>query len=142
MRYRHAMGRVAIFILAAAGLGAEPAPIDPDKLLAAIAQVESGVHDGAVGRAGERSRYQMSESVWRKFSTEPFIRADDPAQSRAVALDYLAWIESQLRRRGTEATPYSLSLAWNAGVAGAEHPSPRAKDYAERVAALYRADAK
>ncbi len=34
----------------------------------ALAQIESGSNDAAVGAAGERGRYQETEAVWREFN--------------------------------------------------------------------------
>ncbi len=133
-----AKSAAVIFVLAAALPSALAA--SSDRLLAAISQVESGDRDDAVGRRGERSRYQLSERVWLHFSSLPFSRGDDPGFSRDVALAYLGWIEAQLRLHRRPATPYEMALAWNAGVAGSRRPSSRARDYAERVAALYDAE--
>ncbi len=35
---------------------------------AALSQIESGDNDAAVGKAGERGRYQETEAVWREFN--------------------------------------------------------------------------
>lgn len=40
----------------------------------------------------------------------------------------LAVIETALRSRGDEVTPYALALAWNCGVRGSLTPTPGAED--------------
>jgi hypothetical protein len=43
-------------------------------LLWAIAAVETGHDDAAIGRAGERSQYQIMEVVWRQHEPQPASR--------------------------------------------------------------------
>ncbi len=121
-------------------------------LLSAISAVESGNNDLAVGRANERSRFQISEYVWQQHATAA--RADsrialavwtgdfakdaaDPDKAAIVAELHVLWLAKQLEAQGRPVTAETLALAWNAGLAGSKHPPAGSRDYAARVAALY-----
>lgn len=112
-------------------------------LLAAIAQVESGGNDAAIGKAGERSRFQMGESVWRQHAKpdEPHVLAtSDPALAEHVATEHMVWLYRQLYSAGVPITAETLASAWHHGATGAIkrilHGEPP-DDYAQRVANLY-----
>jgi len=105
-----------------------------DRILDAIAQVETGLSPNAVGRRGERSRFQIMPATWARFSHE-----DQPsaslAETRRVARRVLAEIEAVHRRRGQRVDTYGLALGWNAGPWARKY-SGATLDYAERVEAL------
>ena len=105
-----------------------------DRILDAIAKVETGLSPDAVGRRGERSRFQIMPATWVRFSQE-----DQPsaslAETRRVARRVLAEIEAVHRRRGQRIDAYGLALGWNAGP-WARRYSGATLDYAERVEAL------
>lgn len=129
-RWRFAIG-LAVSSSAAAGA---PTSIRFAELLDAIAEVESGCEDAAIGSAGERSRYQLTEAVWRAHSTRPFrVATDDTTHARAVALVHLQWLSRQLEKRGLVPTPYCLAIAWNGGLGALHRPRPSVRDYARRV---------
>lgn len=67
--------------------------------LEAIAQVESGGDDLAVGPCGSRGRYQLSWSAWAQWSKEPHTEAHNPTKSLAVALKHVAWIRKTVAER-------------------------------------------
>ena len=110
-----------------AGNAAAPA----DRLLDAIALVESRGRHEAIGRLGERGAWQMTRGAWDETTqqlrrlhlrTHPFRFAHDPNVSRLYAskrLDYLRYI---LRAAlGREATPAEYYAAWNVGLTGFKH---------------------
>jgi hypothetical protein len=99
-------------------------------LLWAIAAVETGHNDAAIGRAGERSQYQIMEVVWRQH--EPQLRHDRCRGEAAtkVATKHLTWLTKQV---GADVT--ALASAWNQGATGHRRRGPN--DYARRVTALY-----
>jgi hypothetical protein len=105
-------------------------------LLAAIAIIETGGDDHAIGPCGERGRYQITEAVWREETGQTAAHwrryASRPEWSRYVAARRLRRIITVL---GAEATPYRIACRWNAGVRS--RYGSRTRDYAGRVAAVY-----
>ena len=99
-------------------------------LLWAIAAVETGHNDAAIGRAGERSQYQIMEVVWRQH--EPHLPHDQCHGQAAtdVATQHLHWLTQQV---GSDIT--SLASSWNQGATGHRRRGPN--DYAQRVSNLY-----
>lgn len=114
-----------------------PAPLNPERALEAIVQVENWI-PGTIGAAGERGRYQITPAVWRKHSRVPQAKASAAEQLR-VARAHLADIRTQLRAARFPDTPYFIGLAWTAGVAKtiARQASPAKRDYAARVENIY-----
>jgi hypothetical protein len=121
------------------------AALDEMRLLSAIAHVETGTTNTAracrkVGRAGERSAWQISRAVWNTYSSAPFTDASSsPRLASAVAAAHLRWLRLNLEKEGISATPFALALAWNAGLSAVldsayKYPTTH---YAERVANLY-----
>ncbi len=115
-------------------------------LLVAIASVESGGNNLAVGKAGERSRFQISESVWRQHAGEKGVTAGDFATNAAthevahrVAEAHVVWLARQLEAHKRPVTVEALALAWHLGAVGERNGphTPAQVDYAARVAALY-----
>lgn len=105
-----------------------------DKILDAIAKVETGLTPDAVGQQGERSRFQIMPATWARFS-----RANQHTASlyetRRVARRVLAEIETVHLRRGLRVDAYGLALGWNAGPWARKYTGATL-DYAERVEAL------
>ena len=108
--------------------------VNVSRLIAAIAAVETGNDDQAIGAAGERTRYQISRAVWEKYSDVPFVRAHQyPGDARKVARAYVAEIQ---KRTGRRTSVYHIALAWNAGPN--RHVYTRhSHDYARRVMNIY-----
>ena len=106
--------------------------------LEAIHQLENPGNSETPGSLGELGPYQFREETWRMHTTAPFSRALDKRSSDAVAVKHYDWIKSELERRGIEATPYLIALAWNGGMRAVmeEHPPSVALDYASRAANL------
>ena len=105
-----------------------------DRILDAIAKVETGVRPTAVGQRGEQSRFQILPSTWARFSRENQQTATN-AETRRVARLVLAEIEAVRLRRGLRTDAYGLALGWNAGPRARKY-SAATLDYAERVDAL------
>ena len=108
------------------------------RLLQAIAEVESRGNPSRVGRLGERGLYQFRRETWRQHTREHFHRAHHPGVANAVARRHYQWIVRQLRAQGRPATAYEVALAWNAGVSSVLNgrAPARAHRYAERVVNL------
>jgi len=82
--------------------------------LEAIAMIESGNNDFAVGGAGEISRYQIKPWVWRHYSPSSAYR--NVEVSKAVAERYLNTLEEQFRKRvGRSPSDFDRYVLWNAG---------------------------
>lgn len=119
------------------------------EFLQAIAEVESGSNDAAVGKGGERGRYQFTEIVWRSLTELPFEKAHVREIADVIALKHLTNMERRMRRvtraewPGTgipeRQIPFLLAVAWNAGESNAYSHSvlPAVAAYANRVVSLY-----
>lgn len=130
-------------LLAAAAISvsvpAQP-PIDYGALLYAIGCVESGNKDDAIGKDGERGRFQFTEATWTSLTPLPFSEAHNLPAARVVALKHLTDMERRIRRAGLTrgALIFELAVAWNAGEhnRAAVH-NPKVAGYANRVVLLY-----
>jgi len=111
-------------------------------LLEAIAQVESGGDDRAVGKANEISRYQLRPKTWNQYAAPRGYA--NPARSRAVAETHLRWLRGELHRLlGRPPTDFDVAAAWELGVAGYQRRNfdpqrltPAQRDRAQRVVNL------
>lgn len=122
---------------------------DDIKLVEAIAQVESGSDDLAVGKLtarGERAvgRYQILPSTWRDRTDWPIEYAHDHLKAQVVAVDHLNWLRKQLEKRPDvdQVTAYHLASAWRFGHAYAGKWDTNAQflarnQYSQRVKNLY-----
>jgi hypothetical protein len=106
--------------------------------LQAIHLLENPADSSQPGSLGELGAYQFREETWRMHTTAPFQLALDRRVSDAVAVKHYDWLRSELVRRGIEATPYRIALAWNGGLKAvlSARPTPAAMDYASRAANL------
>ena len=119
--------------------------IDMDALLLAIARAETSNKehpdgdDHRIGRAGERSRYQITRGVWEQVTTVPFTYAIFPDAAAHVARRHLEWLERKLHAL-PGAPAFVIALAWNAGPHAvlANYANQQQRDYAARVEAIYR----
>lgn len=85
--------------------------------LDALAMIETGNNDAAIGRAGEISRYQIKPRVWRAYAPGSS-SWHDVGVSRQVAQQYLSHLQDLFRQRtGREASDFDLYVLWNAGPA-------------------------
>lgn len=106
-------------------------------LLVAIAAIESNHNDAAVGKDGERGRYQISMAVWNECTVQPFLLAHDWMVAHWVAQRHIMCnIIPQLHARNIHITIEAIAGCWNAGVRG-YCELERGRDYAKRVAAYY-----
>lgn len=125
------LATVLLFLALSEARGSDLAAV-----LDAIAQVE-GNRPAAVGRANERSRWQMREFVWHSYTRAPFRSASrDEILAKAVARAHLQYLERSLVHRRIAPTPYNLALAWTCGLDGMLNPPAKKRDYARRVTNL------
>ena len=111
-------------------------------LLMAIAEVESGNNDKAIGPAGEVSRYQMTKTVWRQYAPASFDwRNRDNAEW--IAVKHANWIRVRLPK-DLENDPAAIAACWNVGVEAFKRCGYdvnrlplSARDYVERVMNVY-----
>lgn len=117
------------------------ASVDRKTFLKAIAQVESGDQDGAVGPDGERGRYQISRAVWKQHTKADFRFAHRRAFAYAIAERHFDHIVEQLEAAGWSADAQSIASAWNAGLTATinRQLSSATRDYSQRVDNLYKA---
>lgn len=119
-------------------------------LLNAIGDVETGHladQRKAVGKHGERGKYQMKASAWSDANaqlktegrpTYSWLQWRDATAQDMVASAYLRCLRRRLSSLGiANPTPALLALCWNRGVAGAHDLRWRPNDYAVRVANLF-----
>jgi hypothetical protein len=126
-------------------LTAAAVPLDEPRLLAAIAHVETGTRDldrpsRRIGRAGERSAWQMKKTTWHSYTTEPCLSASRDARlASVIAHMHLRHLRLQLELYRHPVKPWLLAVAWNGGFTTATRPAvpERVRDYADRVSNLY-----
>jgi hypothetical protein len=106
--------------------------------LEAIHQLENPSDSPRPGSLGELGAYQFREETWKMHTMAPFSRALDRRSSDAVAVKHYDWLKAELEKRGIEASPFRIALAWNGGLRAAvrEHPPAVAIEYAVRAANL------
>jgi hypothetical protein len=128
----------AVLVPALLGAASPVAASERWETLQAIHLLENPNDTDRPGSLGELGAYQFREQTWKMHTSAPFSLALDRRVSDAVAVKHYDWLKSALERRGVEATPFRIALAWNAGLAAAlgARPSPAAVDYATRVANL------
>jgi hypothetical protein len=127
-----------VFVLLSLILATQARASDRWATLEAIHQLENPRNSDAPGALGELGPYQFREATWKTYTTAPFSQALDRRMSDAVAVKHYNWLKAELERRGLEATPYRIALAWNGGMRAAlsGRPPASAADYAGRAANL------
>jgi hypothetical protein len=139
------LGRISLGLLLGAPLAAKaqsvhavlpvPPAIDDLRLLRAIAAVETGTTDLSrpcrkIGKAGERSAFQIKASVWKQYTTLPHaVASTDARMAHLVAALHLQQLKAQAERNMWCASAHNVAYLWN--------KSAKAFQYAQRVAALY-----
>ena len=104
--------------------------MEPSATLRALSDVETG-NRWAVGRAGERTPFQILPSVWREYSRVPMKRAT-PAEARRVALAILDDRGRAFRRaHGRGPTAFETYLLWHCP-ARVDRPTTEDRRTAER----------
>lgn len=110
-------------------------------LLLALALVESNNNDYAVGSSGERSRYQITERVWKQHTKYDFKKwAHQKGTARTVAICHVKWLQAHVPKCYHD-DPYYLALCWRYGRSGASkrYWHYHQNSYAQRVANIYHA---
>ena len=118
--------------------------------LAAIGDVETGHladQRKAVGRHGERGKYQMKASAWADANlqlqaegrpTYSWYQWRDATAQDMVACAYLRCLRRRLQSLGiANPSPAVLALCWNRGITGALDRGWRPNGYAERVVNVF-----
>lgn len=101
--------------------------------LFALSAVESGHNDDAIGKNGERSRYQIGEAVWKEHNKFADYEECYGLYGEVVATIHIAKIRRVLKTED----PLIIASAWNQGIAGHRKRGPN--DHAKRVSRLYHA---
>ena len=86
---------------------------DVTRFLEAVAEVESGGDNYAVGPKGEVSKFQILPSTWRSLTPAPLSFASDPRYSFPVARKHLFEIRQALHRAKIKETVWTLARSWN-----------------------------
>src|SRR5687768_2325540 len=80
----------------------------------AISMIETADRDSAVGKAGERSRYQIMPRVWHSYTSSRDYK--NPQLARAVAERHLTVLEETYRKAtGREPSDFDRYVLWNGG---------------------------
>lgn len=82
-------------------------------LLAAISLVESNNVDTKIGHDGERSRYQITQTVWHQHYPKVHFSYCRGVLAETCAIRHINW----LIRNGVKHQPYAIAYAWNGGLA-------------------------
>lgn len=82
--------------------------------LEAISMIETADRDWVVGKAGERSRYQIMPKVWNSYTSSREYK--NPQLAHAVAGRHLASLEETFRKAtGRETSDFDRYVLWNGG---------------------------
>lgn len=82
--------------------------------LEAISMIETADRDSIVGKAGERSRYQIMPVVWKHYTSSRDYA--NPQVARAVAQRHLSVLEDTFRKAtGREPSDFDRYVLWNGG---------------------------
>ena len=112
----------------------------------AMIRAVEGTPRSVIGPAGERSEFQLTGEIWRKWSFKPFAWAsysspECVAETDRVVTFHLAYIKGLLVRAGYPHTPYWVALLWKAGETRWREHTLRFDDtsYAQRAENIYTA---
>lgn len=107
------------------------------RLMDAIAQVESGCDDEAIGAQGERGRFQFTRALWEEFSQVPFERANcRSCAETTMGRLLLAWHHELVCRDVPMTMRPEIIVQWfECGRRGAVTPHKR--DSIQRILNLY-----
>ncbi len=82
----------------------------------ALAMIETGIDDYAVGRKGERSRYQISKTTWKEVSNRPFTFAHRVEFATEAAERYKNKLYNRyMQEQGCFPTDEAFYVMWNWG---------------------------
>jgi hypothetical protein len=111
----------------------------PESWLRALALVESNDNPRAHGRHGERTRYQITQAVWRKHSQRPMSKAGENEIRAVVLEEWWDRVDRFRARYGRAPTPVEGYLLWHRP-ARVRSPRPVELERARRFAALARTE--
>lgn len=108
------------------------------RLINAIGEVESGNDDNAIGKKGERGRFQFTRELWAEFSRMPFERAHCRGCSEAAMGRLMISWHHDLALRGVAMNMRAeIIVQWfECGKHGLVTPAKR--DAIQRILNLYR----
>jgi len=119
-------------------VGHEPHPnplqaINIPALLHALSSCESGNDDRAIGRRGERGRYQIRRAVWDHYGRGIFeLEAHREPSATMCAQRYLTMLARSLLDHEIVPNVTDLATLWNQGTLMHGH-----NDFSNRVTNLY-----
>lgn len=92
-------------------------PTNISTLLRCISEIESGNDDNAIGKQGERSRYQILQSTWYQYTSLDFHNyCYHYETASSVARIHLSKIILKFHNDANrKPTPAELYVIWNAG---------------------------
>lgn len=88
-----------------------------------------------MGKAGERSQYQITRAVWYFWTQDNFARHCRGQYATNVATNHLLWLDHHIptiQPLECHARDYVLAWAWNGGLDSWRYP--QRQSHAERVA--------
>jgi hypothetical protein len=98
--------------VAAAVQPAECASTPVSKRLLALAMIETGGNDREIGGAGEISRYQLSPTVWKCYTSSDDY--SDPEVSVQVAWQHWTYLANYFKQKtGREPNDFDMYVLWN-----------------------------
>jgi hypothetical protein len=105
----------------------------------ALAEIESGGNDYAIGSVGEVSRYQIRPEIWRAYTSST--RYADPDVALRIAERYMAKLDREFEQAtGRAPTESDCVILWKSGIAGYEKhrfdPRQMGIVYRQRVASF------
>lgn len=116
------------------------APLDLEKFLTVIRELEGVKNPKQFGKDGELGYLRITPGTWVMYMTVPHRYCGiKPELELTCARKNIDGIISALRSRNLEVSVYSLAVCWNGGVYGyIKYGGSRlAKDYGRRAANLY-----
>lgn len=108
-----------------------------------IAEVETNNNAMAIGRSGERTKYQFMPNTWRDYSNYPFHKLNGSLESQRIADEVMQLhtqrLKSYSRALNLEVNVYNMALIHNAGFGTIRNNRllQRHRDYALRVENVY-----
>jgi hypothetical protein len=92
-------------------------PTNISTLLRCLSEIESGNNDKAIGRYGERSRYQILITTWQMYSdTDFYVYCTNYEMATSVARAHLSKTIIKFHNDANrKPTPAEIYVIWNAG---------------------------
>lgn len=89
----------------------------PQSFLDAVAEVETGNNPLAIGKAGERSQFQISRLTWKQHTDQKFsLCGKYQSLTHVVAEKHKRWLyETYTMTVGRPPSIYDMAVMWNAG---------------------------